>query len=197
MLQKRTIWDERSYYNQLFKELRAKPKSKLISVTFDDDRNPERAEVLTIFRRKNLCFIPDKLGPFLDYLEEMASTKFTPSPRGWGPDCYRTWEALLVGSIPIVKRGQCDVMEIARSLLRSYPCYDAQLDRLFEHLPILVIDDWEEITEEFLNKKYEEITSKTYDLRMLYMEYWHEKILAIKKAYLDAYHETAKGSDEQ
>ena len=48
-----------------FKELRAKPKSKLISVTFDDDRNPERAEVLTIFRRKNLCFIPDKLGPFL------------------------------------------------------------------------------------------------------------------------------------
>ena len=197
VLQKRTIWDERFCYNQLFKELRAKPKSKLMSVTFDDDRNPERAEVLNIFRRKNLCFIPDKLGPFLDYLEEMASSKFTPSPRGWGPDCYRTWEALLVGSIPIVKRGQCDVMEIARSLLRSCPCYDAQLDRLFEDLPILVIDDWEEITEEFLNKKYEEITSKTYDLRMLYMEFWHEKILAVQKSYLDAYYESAKGSDEQ
>ena len=56
-------------------------------------------------------------------------------------------------------------MEIARSLLRSCPCYDAQLDKGDSSTICRsrVIDDWEEITEEFLNEKYEEIASKTYE----------------------------------
>ena len=97
----------------------------------------------------------------------MAQSKFVLSPAGYGPDCYRTWEALLVGSIPIVKK--------------------SQLDPLFEGLPVLIVDSWSDITEEFLHKKYEEITARQYDIKRLYTEYWFAKIKAVKEEFLAQY----------
>ena len=86
----------------------------------------------------------------------MAHYKFALSPRGWGPDCYRTWEALLVGTIPIVRRCQFDMY-----LVRSDDVVDSgmkctitspaggELDKLYQDLPVLIIDNWEELTDEF------------------------------------------------
>ena len=68
----------------------------------------------------------------MDYLKEMAQCKFTFSPRGFGIDCYRTWEALLVGSIPVIK--------------------SSHLDFMYEGLPVLIVNDWQVINEDFLNK---------------------------------------------
>ena len=65
----------------------------------------------------------------------------------------------------------------------------SQLDKLYEELPILVIDDWTEITEEFLNRKYEEITSQQYNIEQLYMNYWKEKILSTRDAFMKEHHE--------
>ena len=39
---------------------------------------------------------------FRDYLLEMSRYRFTLCPPGNGFDCFRVWEALLVGSVPIV-----------------------------------------------------------------------------------------------
>ncbi|MFC1842079.1 hypothetical protein ACFLYU_00265 [Candidatus Dependentiae bacterium] len=93
---------------------------------------------------------------FNGYINDVARSKFTLSPRGGGVDCYRTWEAMLVGSIPIVET--------------------SPLDPILEGLPIIIIDDWTKITEEFLIQKYEEITSKTYNLEKLFIPYWLDKI---------------------
>lgn len=44
-------------------------------------------------------------GPKLavdDYYRAMASTEYVLSPNGDRPDCYRHYEALLLGAIPIV-----------------------------------------------------------------------------------------------
>ena len=60
--------------------------------------------------------------------------------------------SLYLGTIPIVK-----VHKIMKS---------------FEHLPILFINSWDEITEDYLNIKYEEIHSKKYDFSVLTMDYW-------------------------
>ena len=71
-------------------------------------------------------------------------------------------------------------------------------DELFEGLPVLIVDKWEDINEDFLNQKYKEITSKEYDIRKLYMEYWYEKITAIKQTSLATYNfekKLAKRSD--
>ncbi len=146
------------------------------------------------FLKKNLHFD--------DYMRAIASSVFTLSPRGFGPDCYRTWEALLAGSIPIVKRGEYGIIKGVKFLsmvncrnstsedpeeeeaFYPTPAIRAQLDRLYENLPVLVVDEWEEITEEFLEQKYKEITSKKYSIAPLYIDYWRQVIDSVRQEYL-------------
>ena len=103
----------------------------------------------------------------IEYMKEMAYFKFTLSPRGYGPDSYRNWEALLVGSIPIVS--------------------SSHLDPLYADLPVLIIHDWREITQEFLEKKYEEMKAKKFNIEKLFMEYWRKKIESIREEFLSRY----------
>lgn len=56
---------------------------------------------------------------------EYSRHRFVLSPAGQGLDCHRTWEALLLGAIPIVQR--------------------SSLDPLFSGLPVALVDDWEEV----------------------------------------------------
>ena len=85
------------------------------------------------------------------------------SPRGNGIDCHRTWEALYLDIIPIVSH--------------------STLDSLYSSLPILVINNWNEITEEFLRKKLHEISMKklqqppVYQYEKLRSAFWHNLIL--------------------
>ncbi len=138
-------------------------KKHLLYMNFADFQKPERKKVRVMFIGKNYC----KRGlrqPFQSYIKEMAQCTFTLSPAGLAPDCYRTWEALLVGSIPIVR--------------------SSQLNPLFEGLPVLIVDVWDEINEEYLQRKYKEITAHKYDLKRLYMEYWLAKIEAVRTQFL-------------
>ena len=99
------------------------------------------------------------------YLTEMAQHRYTLSPFGNGLDCHRTWEALLVGSIPVVKT--------------------STLDPLYEGLPVIILQDWNEISLAFLEKKYNEICAKTYALEKIFMDYWASLIQNCKQAFLE------------
>ncbi|MBA3751387.1 hypothetical protein H0X06_01110 [Candidatus Dependentiae bacterium] len=190
--QKKDLFVRQKELSALFKQLRDKPKTHLLSGIFDTTLVPERAKLAKLFKEKPFYTASKSGMSFERYMKTLASSVFTLSPRGWGPDCYRTWEALLVGTIPIVKRGESGILERAKNNLRNYffpfnETIHAQLDRLYDNLPVLVIDDWDEITEEFLKKKYKEITSKKYNINMLYIEYWHNIILTVQKEYLKNY----------
>ena len=74
---------------------------------------------------------------YRDYLDELSKHIMVVCPEGNGTDCYRILEALYLGCIPIVKR----------SPVTNY----------MEGLPILVIDDWNELSQSFLKEKYAEI----------------------------------------
>ena len=90
----------------------------------------------------------------------MSNYEFVASPRGNGIDCHRTWEALLVGSFPIVER---------HFMYDTYPT-----------LPIIQIDSWDEVLEEnFFNKTEKTLSKKRLDLSALSMSYWREKIYGI------------------
>ena len=117
----------------------------------------ERKAVYKMFVQKSFCKTSPPVS-FGYYLADMAQSKFVLSPRGQGLDCFRTWEALLVGSFPVVKT--------------------SLLDPLFADLPVVIVKDWNEVTEEFLNKKYEEMSQKTYNLDKLYAPYWKNLIRA-------------------
>jgi hypothetical protein len=61
----------------------------------------------------------------------MIQYKYVISPHGNGLDCHRTWESLALGCIPIIKT--------------------SPLDRMFEGLPVLIVKNWSDITQELLN----------------------------------------------
>ncbi|CAF1024722.1 unnamed protein product [Adineta steineri] len=85
------------------------------------------------------------------------------SPRGTGIDCHRTWEALYLDIIPIV--------------------WHSTLDPLYTNLPIIIINDWSEVNEEFLRNKLHEIAMKkaqqpsVYQYEKLRIAYWREMII--------------------
>mmetsp|Transcript_31547 Transcript_31547/g.58724 ORF Transcript_31547/g.58724 Transcript_31547/m.58724 type:complete len:456 (-) Transcript_31547:111-1478(-) len=66
----------------------------------------------------------------------VSQAKFVFCPSGLGLDTYRMWEALLLGAIPVVE---------------SNP---GGLDRTYASLPVLVVKDFRDITEELLMKAY-------------------------------------------
>lgn len=91
------------------------------------------------------------------FLEQVYNHRFCICPRGNGLDTHRLWESLYLRTIPIV-------------LWHSH----------FEHfkdLPILFINSWDEVTEDFLNKKYDEIMSKNWNFDKLRVSYWKKFIL--------------------
>jgi hypothetical protein len=91
-----------------------------------------------------------------EFLRQIRNHKFSICPRGRGIDTHRLWESLYMGTIPVTKR------------VIAY--------EQFADLPILFVDDWKEVTEEFLEKKYEEMHSKKWNIDKLKMSYWKNKI---------------------
>ena len=126
----------------------------------------ERQPIQQLFKGKVFCYFAEN-KPFSEYLQDMAKSKFVLSPDGNGIECHRTWEALMVNCIPIVKSGP--------------------LDHLYQDLPVLIINNWNEVTEEFLNKKYEEFQQRTFNLDKLYMPYWIDKIEKIRENFCKTY----------
>jgi len=72
-----------------------------------------------------IVFEPRRIPPELLWIRHV-NYAFEICPRGAGPDCHRTWEALLLRTIPIVQ--------------------SSRLDPLYEGFPVVIIDDWDEIT---------------------------------------------------
>lgn len=138
------------------KKLQHTPKTMLLYNNFSLHTFPtERTLVNEIFKDKPFC-ITSSRKPYPDYLMDLAQAKFVLCPRGNGLDCHRTWEALYMGAIPVVKTSASD--------------------SLFEGLPVLIVNKWEEVTEELLHIKYEELTSKSYQLDRLTLDFWQRFI---------------------
>lgn len=46
----------------------------------------------------------------------------------------------------------------------------------FDDLPVIIVNDYREISEDFLNQKYEEMKYKKYNYEKLYIHYWKNLI---------------------
>jgi len=134
----------------------ATEKTILLYLNFSDSTNrKERLYVRSLFKDKPYCFSVANRS-FYDYLSDLAHAKFVLSPEGAGVDCFRTWEALLMGAIPIVKT--------------SY------LDPLFEHLPVLIVSEWTDLNLDLLEQKYVELKAKPMRIEPFLFNYWREQI---------------------
>jgi len=131
----------------------------LAYMNFRLKRAKERPEIYTKLETKP--WITKKRGTngldFEEYLDNVYNHQFVLSPRGNGIDTHRTWECLYMGTIPIERR----------NINNQY----------YTDLPICFVDDWDEITEEFLHKEYDRITTSTWNMDKLKFGYWEKKIL--------------------
>jgi hypothetical protein len=114
-------------------------------------------------RVNSLNGIPNNLIIFNDTFTKrtvnwnlMSKYAFVLSPFGNGLDCHRTWEALCLGCIPIV-------------------CAP-NFTKLFEELPVLNVNDWNEVTEELLNASIIKFKNSTFNLDKLLLSNWVKQI---------------------
>lgn len=135
-------------------------KSHLVYMNFAVATYPkERGLVFDLFKNAPYCYTQPAKGHG-EYLRDVAASKFVLSPRGNGLDCHRTWEALWLGAIPIVRT--------------------SLLDPLFEGLPVWVVNEWTEVTEPLLQKKWAEHLVSQYDFEKIYFDYWLRQINSFK-----------------
>lgn len=103
-----------------------------------------------------LCYFQDKPLPMAQTWELQSQFQYVLSPHGAGLDCHRTWEALILGCVPIVK--------------------SSSINDLFTDLPVIIINDWQEINSEFFAHATIQLDNKKLNFEKLYMRYWKSSI---------------------
>ena len=104
-----------------------------------------------VYVPKDLVFYEPHKITRIESWRNMIHHKYVLSPHGNGLDCHRTWEALALGCIPI---------------MRSSP-----LDPMFEGLPVLIVKEWRDVTQELLNN-----FQPTGNLEKITLTYWSNLI---------------------
>ncbi len=105
---------------------------------------------------RSVCFFEPTFAPRYMTWSSQTEYAFVLSPAGNGPDTHRLWEALVLGCIPIVRRNF--------------------LSEFLSDLPVVVVDDWREITAAFLQKSLAAIGARRFNFAKLYLEYWRRAI---------------------
>ena len=103
----------------------------------------------------------------LKFLNDTYDHAFTLCPHGNGIDTHRVWESLYLKTIPIVKRA---------------PEYDD-----FKDLPIAFVNDWSDVTVEWLLLKYNEIHNKEWNMYKLTCTWWFNKLYKSSKYFMQSF----------
>lgn len=122
-----------------------------------------RSEALRVLKDSKVAAV-HSYGDFAAYLEQMSRYTFAASPRGNGPDCYRTWEAIALGVFPIV-------------------ISNPNLDPLYQDLPVLIVPNWHSVTRQLLETELPRLMQIRQDQlnkatinRKEYSLYWEQRI---------------------
>lgn len=133
-----------------------KVNKNLVYMNFQIGTYPyERQAVFDMFKNNKwvtIGTIENSIVGRTHFLREIRNHTFVLCPRGNGIDTHRLWETLYMGSIPIMKR------DIAHS---------GWLD-----LPICWIDDWIQVSPEFLECENRRIREGNWNMDKLKMSYW-------------------------
>ncbi|OIN00895.1 hypothetical protein A9236_06805 [Polynucleobacter sp. QLW-P1DATA-2] len=105
---------------------------------------------------KTVCYFQPEPAPMTNTWALQSKYQFVLSPHGAGLDCHRTWEALLLGCIPIVK--------------------SAKINDLFNELPVISVSEWSEVNPTFLKNALREIEARPVNAERLLMRYWISEI---------------------
>ena len=103
-----------------------------------------RMDCLKHFSNKSWCTIDEKI-PFEEFNEKMNRSKFVVCPMGFGIDTHRFYESVWLGCTPIVM--------------------SSGLDELYKKYNALIVNSWEEVTEELLiNHVHKPVPDELFDV---------------------------------
>ena len=111
------------------------------------------------FAQDHVLIIQKRI-PQETYLEQIGNAKFVLSPPGNGLDCHRTWEAMLMGAVPIM--------------------LSSGLDPLFSETRSVILDNWSKLTEDFLSQlKLSPDDGRLSDV--LTARYWRQRLVHFRE----------------
>jgi len=115
----------------------------LMSTRYAGDRYQAIQEI-----PRNLVFYEPKKTTRINSWKNMIQYKYVISPHGNGLDCHRTWEALYLGCIPILKT--------------------SPLDPMFAGLPVLIVQKWSDVSQSLLDNFVPDFSQ----MEKLSLSYW-------------------------
>ena len=151
------------FYDRIIRDIKktARERKNKIFYSFSVGTNPEeRTKALNFLQSYPHSEKPSKFLTPMRHAKTLLTYKFVASPPGNSIESCRTWEALYLGVIPIVKN------------------YIAMQHFKVIKLPIWVIDNWDELSTydaQKLSAKYK-VLMEPADLGPLYMDYWIDEI---------------------
>ena len=113
----------------------------------------ERLDCCNFVSKELVYYEPGRVSRDLTW-KKQTEFAFVLCPAGGGMDCHRTWEAILLGCIPIVRR------------------LNVTFDKLYDDLPILIVDEWKNVSQDLLNKTIDDFKNKQFKMEKLTLEYW-------------------------
>ena len=131
----------------------------LLYVSHNESSNQERIGIKDLFREKRWAIVDESRSSYSEFLGKMCQAKFMICPRGNAIDCHRNWEVLYMKRVPIMK-------------------YHPYLEVLFEDYPVLFVNDYSEITEEFLiDNENLYLEAQEMDMTPLTLPYFFDRIV--------------------
>uniref|UniRef100_A0A6C0JGJ1 RXYLT1 C-terminal domain-containing protein n=1 Tax=viral metagenome TaxID=1070528 RepID=A0A6C0JGJ1_9ZZZZ len=125
-------WPIHSY--EIIKTIPRLSKTIFVYMNFDINTNIEkRTHCYNAFSNKSWVYSNSGLN-LETFYKQMSSSKYVLSPDGTGIDCHRIYESLYFDAIPILKKNE--------------------MYEYYEKLPVLLVDDWSQISESFLEENY-------------------------------------------
>ena len=91
----------------------------------------ERGGINELFSNNSWVKVEDKRVDYHTFLSDLQKSKFMICPEGNAVDCHRNWEVLYMRRVPVIKK-------------------NAYLEYLLRDYPVLFVNDYAEVTEEYL-----------------------------------------------
>jgi len=121
-------------------------------LNFTDERHGGWRRKLINILPKNMVYYQSNNLSRTQTWKNISKYTFVVSPFGHGFDCIRTFEALCLGCIVIMKKSFLDI--------------------IYTDLPVLLVNEWSDINEELLKNTMINFCNKTFNYDKLKMEYW-------------------------
>ena len=102
--------------------------------------------------QKEFCYFEQNPVPRLTAWQRQANCMFVVSPEGAGLDCHRTWEAILLGCIPIVQK--------------------SIFTEVFDDLPVIQLDSWSECNQRNIESLLNDIKDRHFNYSKMLLQYW-------------------------